>query len=121
MSELIDRQALKDAVRRYAGEPIKAKDKKCQAICLDMLGTIDAQPTASPWHRAEDELPKLPDKDYCHVWCVGWFEGQNTSVPMAYGRILKKGKRKERWLLYDRICLPPTKWAYLPEPPKEGE
>ena len=42
--ELIDREALKDAVKRYAGEPIKSKDKKCQAICLDMLGTIDAQP-----------------------------------------------------------------------------
>ena len=42
--ELIDREALKDAVKRYAGEPIKKKDRKCQAICLDMLGTIDAQP-----------------------------------------------------------------------------
>ena len=58
MSELIDREALKDAVKRYAGEPIKAKDKKCQAICLDMLGTIDAQPAASPWHRVEEELPE---------------------------------------------------------------
>lgn len=58
MSELIDREALKDAVKRYAGEPIKKKDRKCQAICLDMLGTIDAQPTASPWHRVEDELPE---------------------------------------------------------------
>ena len=54
MSELIDREALKDAVRRYAGEPIKAKDKKCQAICLDMLGTIDAQPAAAPWHSVEE-------------------------------------------------------------------
>ena len=45
MSELIDRQALKDAVMRYADEPIKQNDRKCQAICLDMLGTIDAQPT----------------------------------------------------------------------------
>lgn len=45
MSGLIDRQALKDAVKRYADEPIKKKDRKCQAICLDMLGTIDAQPT----------------------------------------------------------------------------
>ena len=45
MSELIDRGALKDAVKRYAGEPIKQNDRKCQAICLDMLGTIDAQPT----------------------------------------------------------------------------
>ena len=58
MSELIDREALKDAVKRYAGEPIKEKDRKCQAICLDMLGAIDAQPAASPWHRVEDGLPK---------------------------------------------------------------
>ena len=57
MSELIDREALKDAVRRYAGEPIKVKDKKCQAICLDMLGTIDSQLAASTWHRVEEELP----------------------------------------------------------------
>ena len=57
MSELIDREALKDAVKRYAGEPIKEKDRKCQAICLDMLGTIDSQPAASPWHRVEEELP----------------------------------------------------------------
>ena len=57
MSELIDREALKDAVKRYAGEPIKEKDRKCQAICLDMLGTIDAQPTASPWHRVEESEP----------------------------------------------------------------
>ena len=57
MSELIDREALKDAVKRYAGEPIKEKDRKCQAICLDMLGTIDAQQTDSPWHRVE-EPPK---------------------------------------------------------------
>lgn len=55
MSELIDREALKEDVKRYAGEPIKEKDGKCQAICLDMLGTIDSQPTVSPWHRAEEE------------------------------------------------------------------
>ena len=61
MSELIDREALKDAVKRYAGEPIKEKDRKCQAICLDMLGTIDAQPAASPWHRVEE--PPEPHKN----------------------------------------------------------
>lgn len=59
MSELIDREALKDAVKRYAGEPIKEKDRKCQAICLDILGTIDAQPTASLWHGVEGELPTI--------------------------------------------------------------
>lgn len=65
MSELIDIQALKDAVRRYAGEPIKEKDRKCQAICLDMLGTIDAQPTI-------DAVPVV------HGEWKEWDDGDNT-------------------------------------------
>lgn len=63
MSELIDRQALEDAVKRYAGEPIKEKDRKCQAICLDMLGTIDAQTTI-------DAVPVVRCKD------CKWFGGK---------------------------------------------
>lgn len=103
------------------------KDTAYMSVLHDVLKQIDVaiyemdhQEAESPWHRVEEELPKLPDNDYCHIWCVGWFEGQKRSVPMEYGRILKRGKRAERWLLYDRISLPPTKWAYLPEPPKEG-
>lgn len=117
MSELIDRKA---AIRATWQEPSYTDPLN---VLTEVRDRINALPTipAPRWHRVEDELPKLPDKDYCHVWCVGWFEGQTRSVPMEYGRILKRGKREERWLLYDRISLPPTKWAYLPEPPKEEE
>lgn len=71
---------------------------------------------ASPWHRGE-EPPKLPDKDYCWIWCIAIWNGQ--TVPMRYERTLKRGKRDERWTLFDRISNPPERWMYLPEPPKE--
>ena len=102
MSDLIDRQALKDAVRRYADEPIKAKDKKCQAICLDMLGTIDAQPAASPWHRVE-EPPKEEGK-----YLV--YDGRGNYFVAWWGPRLG-------W------CYDPKFFCYwMPiEPPKEGE
>ena len=82
MGELIDREALKDAVKRYAGEPIKEKDRKCQAICLDMLGVIDSQPAASPWHRVE-EPPKYTSRYV--VWCgVNWYgEGMHGDFMTA--------------------------------------
>lgn len=87
MSELIDRQALKDAVRRYVGEPIKAKDKKCQAICLDMLGTIDAQPTASPWHRVEE-----PPKNACDcLVCWTTIHDAETGEVTGHGFWCEKG------------------------------
>ena len=82
MSELIDRQALKDAVKRYAGEPIKQNDRKCQAICLDMLGTIDAQPTIDAvevvrcgeckFNYANMIHDPLDDADYTDITCTYW-------------------------------------------------
>lgn len=104
--ELIDRQALKDAVKRYAGEPIKEKDRKCQAICLDMLGTIDAQPTASPWRRVEDELP---DRDDAYV--VGW---RYPNGCFYWGKVLFFN---DKWQVDEEI---PTPDYWMPiEPPKE--
>ena len=115
MSELIDREALKDAVKRYAGEPIKEKDRKCQAICLDMLGTIDAQPTASPWHRVEDGLPKSGEFGEIVLACndVG-------TVKAAY--LSRNGKWYaannmdwDAWTWMPNV----THWMPMPEPPKE--
>lgn len=105
---LIDADALKDAVKRYAGEPIKEKDRKCQAICLDMLGTIDAQPTASPWHRVEERLPNVGEL------VVGLDADGHAEIT-----ILSEAKC---WLTYglwihNLGCY--VWWMPLPEPPKE--
>ena len=108
MSELIDREALKDAVKRYAGEPIKAKDKKCQAICLDMIGTIDSQPTVNPWHRVEDDPP---DKKTYAIFYYEWtgISGtvyRETSI-ISLNELMALGCR-------------PIAWMEKPKPPEEG-
>ena len=123
MSELIDREALKDAVKRYAGEPIKEKDRKCQAICLDMLGTIDAQPAASPWHRVEGNGPhwvsveeRLP-KETKLVVTYG-----KSRVSFGYNILLYDAdadKEVVEWFDYCGNKENVTHWMPLPEPPKE--
>ena len=120
MSELIDRRALKDAVKRYAGEPIKAKDKKCQAICLDMLGTIDAQPAASPWHSMEDNGPPEENGPY-FVYAPSYRGGSSSEKESARGVMISKWTGTH-WRIevgyYKRPgCV--THWMPV-EPPKEG-
>ena len=119
MSELIDREALKDAVKRYAGEPTKEKDRKCQAICLDMLGTIDAQPAASPWHRVEEEMPDLlqfvvvcNDEGKCVVaQYVGYQTDSLTPWRIAYTMY-------DTDIYDEKECGPVRYWMPI-EPPKE--
>jgi hypothetical protein len=135
MSELIDREALKDAVKRYAGEPIKKKDRKCHAICLDMLGIIDAQPTASPWHRVEskENLPKESGtyivylRQGTKVETPEWMGGEPLSyvVEMAFDREQMLWRSDDD--AYNAILsfvdterdFHVTHWTEKPEPPKE--
>ena len=135
MSELIDREALKDAVKRYAGEPIKKKDLKCQAICLDMLGIIDAQPTASPWRRVEskENLPKESGtyivylRQGTKVETPEWMGGEPLSyvVEMAFDREQMLWRSDDD--AYNAILsfvdterdFHVTHWTEKPEPPKE--
>ena len=108
MSDLIDREALKDAVKRYASEPIKEKDRKCQAICLDMLGIIDAQPAAPRWHMVEDELPDDGE------WAI-FTNGKVITVERfkldAYNHFFPASQ----WFDFEDVIA----WMPLPEPPKE--
>ena len=55
MSELIDRQALKDYVSSLSTHPLNEWDT------WGVIAAIDKQPTvaASPWHRVEEELPEI--------------------------------------------------------------
>lgn len=114
MSELIDREALKDAVKRYAGEPIKEKDRKCQAICLDMLGVIDSQPTASPWHRVEE--PPKEAGEYIVAYHPCWWDDVKTQVTKV-GIDSFRGKASWAKRKTQRV----THWMEKPKPPKEDE
>ena len=80
--------------------------------------TIDLYPR---WVRTRDELPKLPDKDYCSVWCITYVPKWDAVIPLQYERVLsRKNVRTERWKYSDRIApWEPSKWCYLPDPPKE--
>lgn len=118
MIELIDRQALKDAVKRYAGEPIKKKDRKCQAICLDMLGTIDSQPAASPWHRVEEELPSMDGYD----WVLGIVTGEAGYLRFHKAVMMVSfDPQYKEWFIdeYPDAKITVSHWMELPEPPKE--
>ena len=127
MSELIDRQAFIENERKlYCEDCDRRKGKKngkltvcyeigeapCRACWLDdALGDLDDFPTASPWHRVEDELPKD------NTWCV--FISENKHNFEQYRWI---GTYSEEWGFQDddNFMVDNVKyWMPLPEPPKE--
>ena len=71
MSELIDRQALKDAVKRYA---------------LDMLGTIDAQPTIDAVPVVHGKWIHIYKNNYRCSVCGAWFIFEDENNPYEEGR-----------------------------------
>lgn len=94
------------------------------AAYADFKDDIDSVPTITPpneWVSVEDELPKLPDRDWCAVMVNTAQKGNPKSRPMIYERAIVRGKRVERWKYYwDRIADElPDYWMYLPKPPKK--
>ena len=73
------------------------------------------------WISVKDRLPNLPNLDYCSRYVIAT-DGK-SSFPRQYERILKRGKRVERWLMpWDRISDEKiTHWREFPEPPKEEQ
>ena len=49
MSELIDREAVREFIKSY---------RHSTDVVFDMEKHLDEIPAASPWHRVEEELPK---------------------------------------------------------------
>lgn len=125
MSDLIDRQAFIENERKlYCEDCDRRKGTKngkpnvicyeigeapCRACWLDdALTDLEDFPTASPWHRVEDELPEkfvnviLANKRGKHYDIdKGWWNGY------LFDRCAKG--------IYRNV----THWMPLPEPPKE--
>lgn len=50
MSELIDREAVREFIKSY---------RHSTDVAFDMEKHLDEIPAASPWHRVEEELPEI--------------------------------------------------------------
>ena len=113
MSELIDRQALRAAHGLGSDcHDCKRDMKSCQYdrdySLMDFCEWLDDAPTASPWHRVEDEFPKIgkivlvyDDLDRLSICQLDnryrWFRQGGGWIDVPYARY----------------------WMPIPEPPKE--
>ena len=109
MSDLIDRQALKDYVSSLSTHPLNEWDT------WGVLAAIDHIPTASPWHMVEEELPKETKL------VVTYGKGH---VSFGYYLLLYDAdtdKEVVEWFDYCGNRENVTHWMLLPEPPKEDK
>ena len=108
MSDLIDRQALKNKIC----DCCEGKDEWCNGPCFEIM-IIDSMPAiaASPWHRVDEELPDkytqclVADADGrcavgyyrydCEAWdspAFGWIESEERiyidDMPMGIGKVV---------------------------------
>lgn len=127
MSDLIDRQALRAAHGLGSDcHDCKRDMKSCQYdrdySLMDFCEWLDDAPTASPWHRVEDELPEKEGRYFIAVFYKGkwlynvaWFVkdiGDILGVPGSDG---KGGFVSNSAEVY------PDCWMMPIEPPKEEE
>lgn len=110
MSELIDRQALKNKIC----DCCEGKDEWCNGPCFEIM-IIDSMPaiTASPWHRVEDGLPKEAG-EYIVAYHPCRWDDVKTSVT-EIGIDTFRGKTSWAKRKFQRV----THWMEKPEPPKE--
>lgn len=79
---------------------------------------------ADGWHKWPEEKPNLNDSDFAYGgnYIVTVLTGnKRETLEAGYERIMKRGKREERWVRHGRILSwPVLAWRELPEP-WEGE
>lgn len=102
MSDLIDREAVREFIKSY---------RHSTDAAFHMEGHLDEIPAASPWHRVEEELPDkytqclVIDADGkcavgyyrydCEAWdspAFGWIESEDRiyidDMPMGIGKVV---------------------------------
>lgn len=134
MSDLIKREDAINAVEMFFKD---AYIEDADVHCADMVYEINHIPTASPWRRVEDGLPKHGQ----HILiCLRFtnLDGEEEPAKTVYGyfeNFEKKGRRYWTWEdeeVQMQACMSKesdfepeygttriTHWMPLPEPPKE--
>ncbi len=80
MSDLIDRQAVLDALSNAVPSLTTPDgcgqfDRELQIVgeaLVDAMQIVHALPTASPWHRVEEDLPKEDGKYLVYMFTSAW-------------------------------------------------
>ena len=90
MSELIDRQALKDYVNSLSTHPLNEWDT------WGVIAAIDKHPTinVTRWHRVE-ELPKE------HMWCFVYTDEPDMIMPIRIAFYVASCTGKGSWYHYE--------------------
>lgn len=120
MSELIDRQAVLDALSNAVPSLTTPDgcgqfDRELQIVgeaLVDAMQIVHALPTASPWHRV-DEPPKEAG-EYIVAYHPCWWNDVKWSVTEV-GIDTFRGKTSWAKRKFQRV----THWMEKPEPPKE--
>ena len=114
MSDLIDREAVREFIKSY---------RHSTDVAFDMEKHLDEIPTASPWHRVEEDLPNEFDTvivygrmKYDHEKDYEVFVDAAEYGPYNYSH--------DRWVTWNdwyegQEEFKITHWMPLPEPPKE--
>ena len=109
MSDLIDREALLDECLNHYEVGNIEQNCTMDWICK----TVRNFPSASPWHRVEDGLPKEAG-EYIVAYHPCWWDDVKTSVT-EIGIDTFRGKTSWAKRKFQRV----THWMEKPEPPKE--
>ena len=114
MSDLIDRQALKNKLKRWDEcDPYEFVEIALHAV--DDAPTVEP---ASPWHRVEEELPSMDGYD----WVLGIVTGEAGCLRFHKAVMMVSfDPQYKEWFIdeYPDAKITVSHWMELPEPPGE--
>ena len=85
MSELIDREAVREFIKSY---------RHSTDVAFDMEKRLDEIPAASPWHRVEE-----PPKE--HMWCFVYTDEPDMIMPIRIAFYVASCTGKGSWYHYE--------------------